>query len=287
MRSLLFIPGDSERKLVKGADSGADALILDLEDAVAAENKEAARRQIRDYLGGKRPAGQKIVVRVNALDTGLTETDLNAIVGAKPDAVLLPKAAGGADIRTLDRLLSDIEKRCNVESGTVGIYAVATETAAALFALGSYAGASVRLRGLMWGEEDLAADLGAMSNRRPDGTRSDIYRLARALCLAGAVAAGVDPVDGIYADFRNEAALRAECRAAVIDGFVCKAAIHPAQIPIINEIFTPSEADISEARRVVDAFAQAGTGVASLDGKMLDRPHLRQAQRTLKRAGIL
>ena len=285
MRSLLFIPADSDRKLSKGAASGADALILDLEDAVASENKPAARRMTLDYLKTGRSPEQKIVVRINALDTGLTTTDLAAIVAGKPDAVLLPKSGGGHDIRTVDNYLSALEAREGIEPGFVGIYAVATETAGAMFGLGTYAGASPRLRGLMWGEEDLAADLGAVGNRHPDGTRSDPYRLARTLCLMGSVAAGCDAVDGIYADFRNEKAFEAECRASVIDGFVCKTAIHPSQVPIINKVFMPSPADITYAERVVQAFAQSGTGITSLDGRMLDRPHLRQAQKVLLRAG--
>jgi citrate lyase subunit beta/citryl-CoA lyase len=288
MRSLLFVPGDSPRKLDKAVESGADVLLLDLEDSVAAGAKEAARGMTADFLRRTRDvAGRpRLYVRVNALGSGLVDADLDAVMGAGPDGILLPKAVGGRDVTHLDAKLAVREAMEGLADGATEIVAIATETAASLFAMGSFQGASRRLRGMTWGAEDLSADLGAARQRNADGSFTDAFRLARALCLVGAVAAGVAPIDGINAAFRDLDALAAEAEAAALDGFTGKLAIHPAQVPVINAAFTPSPAAVARAQAVLAAFAAAGpgAGVVSLDGAMLDQPHRLQAERLLARA---
>src|SRR5215467_12714584 len=247
MRSLLFVPADGGRKLDKAMASGADAVIVDLEDSVAPEGKAAARTSAADFLkqavkATKRP---RLIVRVNGFATGLTDADLDAVVPARPDAIMLPKAEGGAAIVHADAKLAVREAIAGLPDGHVKIVAIATETASALFLAGTYGGASARLEGLTWGAEDLSAELGAETNRGADGRFLDPYRLARALCLAGAAAAQVQPIDTIAADFRNIEALRRETEEARRDGFTGKMAIHPAQVPVINEVFTPSAAAIT------------------------------------------
>jgi citrate lyase subunit beta/citryl-CoA lyase len=224
-------------------------------------------------------------VRVNSIDTGLTDADLDAIVPAKPDAIMLPKALGGASVIHLDAKLSAREAIAGLPENSIGIAAIATETAASLFLTGTYAGASPRLTGLTWGAEDLSAELGAEANRDADGRFLDPYRLARALCIAGASAAGVAAIDTVYVDFKNEAGLRRECEEARRDGFTAKMAIHPGQVAAINDVFTPTPAMIAHAKSIVDAFAaQPSMGVVGIEGKMYDRPHLVRAQALLKRA---
>jgi citrate lyase subunit beta/citryl-CoA lyase len=284
MRSLLFVPGDSEKKLAKGLGAGADVLILDLEDSVVAERKAEARRVTRDFLAAATRA-PRLFVRVNPLASGMILEDLAAVVGARPDGIVLPKAAGGEDMRRLDHYLSALEARDGVAPGSIAILPIASETAAAMFTFASYAGSSARLCGIMWGCEDLAADVGAAENRAPGGDYLEPFRLARSLCLFGAAAAGVAAIDTVFTDFRDEAGLEQEARAAESCGFTAKAAIHPAQIAAINRAFTPGDAAIVWARKVVAAFAaNPDAGVIGLDGKMLDRPHLRAAQRFLDRA---
>ena len=286
MRSFLFVPADSDRKLAKGLGSGADALILDLEDAVALDNKPAARAAAVEFLNS-RPTGsrQMLIVRMNALDTEFWQQDLADIIPAKPDAILVPKTNSGACIATVCQHVTQLEKQHALETGAIKLMNVATETAASLFNLGSYGGVSDRLFAMTWGAEDLSADLGARSNRDEAGLYTAPYQLARTLCLAGAVAANVMPIDGICKDFRDDQALEKETRAAIRDGFTGKLAIHPAQVPIINAVFTPSDADLAEAYAVVKVFADAGNpGVIALDGKMLDRPHLRQAEQLIAQA---
>ncbi|MEQ8282024.1 MAG: CoA ester lyase [Parvibaculum sp.] len=279
MRSFLFVPADSEKKLAKGAGSGADALIVDLEDSVALSNKEAARKSAVAYLKTAGRAGPKLVLRINALDTPFWEADLEAVVPAKPDMIVVPKTISGACVKKVGDRID------RLGGGDIGIGCVATETAASLFTLGTYAGAHPRLAFLTWGAEDLAAALGARDNKDENGNYTGPYRLARTLTLLGAVAAGVAPIDGIYKDFRDEAGLEAEARAAIRDGFTGKMAIHPAQVPIINQVFTPDEADLAHARAVIEAFEKAGdVGVVALDGVMLDIPHLKQAKALLTRA---
>jgi citrate lyase subunit beta/citryl-CoA lyase len=284
MRSLLFVPGDSEKKLAKSLGSGADVLILDLEDSVVAANKPAARRISRDFLAAK-PGGPRLFVRVNPLASGMILDDLAATVGAAPDGIVLPKAAGGDDMRRLDHYLSALEVREGVAPGSIATLPIASETAAAMFTFQSYAGSSARLCGIMWGCEDLAADVGAAENRASDGAYLEPFRLARSLCLFAAAAAGVAAIDTVFTDFRDDSGLAREAREAERTGFTAKAAIHPAQIAAINRTFTPDAAAIAWARKVVAAFAaDPASGVIGLEGKMLDRPHLRAAERVLARA---
>ncbi len=276
MRSLLFVPADSERKIEKALGSGADVVILDLEDSVAPAAKPEARKLATEVLSAPRlAAGPLLYVRVNALDSGLTGADLDAVMAVRPDGLMQPKTQGGKDVAALSRLAG----------GDIPIVAIVTETARALFHCGSYDEAGPALQGMAWGAEDLSNDLGARSNRDAAGALTEPYRLARTLCLAGARAAGVEPVDTVHVNFRDLADLEAECEAAVRDGFSAKMAIHPAQVEIINRVFTPSSEAVAEARAVVDAFVQAGdAGVVAIEGKMFDIPHLKRAEKLLKRA---
>jgi citrate lyase subunit beta/citryl-CoA lyase len=276
LRSLLFVPGDRPDRMQKALGAGADALILDLEDSVAPTAKPEARHAVAQFLEANEVA--KLWVRVNPLDSPEFERDLNAILAAHPDGIVLPKAEGGASVSELARHLSE---RGNV---TAQIIAIATETPAAMFQLGSYGGAK-RLAGLTWGAEDLPAAIGASTSREEDGRYAPPYELARSLCLFGAAAAGVAPIETVYPAFRDMEGLAAYAARARRDGFTGMMAIHPAQIETINAAFTPSEAEIAHARAVVAAFeADPGAGALSLDGKMIDRPHLIQAQRTLASA---
>lgn len=288
MRSMLFVPADSEKKLAKGLESGADAVILDLEDSVSAGNKPIARETARAFLAHHVPTTGRplLMVRVNALDTGLTDADLDAVVGVRPDAIMLPKSESGADVTHLDAKLTAREAIAGIDEGTIRIVVVATETAKAVFNLGTYQGASARLSGLTWGAEDLSADIGSETNRAASGLHTEPFRLARSLCLFGAVAAGVQPIDTVFPAFRDSDGLRRECEDARRDGFTGKMAIHPAQVPVINEVFTPNEAAIAEAKAVIAAFtANPAAGVVNIGGEMFDRPHLTRAERLLARAG--
>ena len=280
MRSFLFVPADSERKLARGPELGADALILDLEDSVVPANRPAARRLARRFLDTTGSANFRRWVRINPLASDAALEDLAAAVPGKPDGILLPKCVPD-DLRTLDHYLSAFETSAALPLGGIGIIAIATETPAAMFALGNYAGVSPRLAGITWGAEDLSACIGG-NNRRLDGTYDGLYRLARSLCLLAAAAAGVMPIDTIYTDFKDEAGLAAECAAARRSGFTAKMAIHPAQIPVINRAFTVSDDDRAWARRVVALFAEnPEAGTIALDGRMIDRPHLTLARRLL------
>jgi len=287
MRSLLFVPADSPRKLEKGMTSGADALIIDLEDSIAVDGKAAARQSAAAFLKEVMPGAARptILVRVNGLQTGLTDADLDAIAPAKPDAIMLPKAEGGASVVHADAKLAVREAQNALPDGHIKILPIATETAAAMFLAGTFAGSSKRLIGLTWGAEDLSAELGAQANRNVDGHFLDPYRLARVLCLAGAAAAGIPAIDTVYVDFRDAEGFRRECEDACRDGFTGKMAIHPAQVPIINEVFTPAEKAVAHARAVIDAFAaNPGAGVVGIGGVMYDRPHLVRAKQLLARA---
>lgn len=280
MRSLLFVPADSERKLARAPQSGADAFILDLEDSVVPANRPLARNQAREFLASTAARGFRCYVRINPLSSGDALDDLAAVVPGKPDGILLPKCIPD-DLPTLDHYLAALEVAASIPRGKIQVIAIATETPAAVFALGGYAGASTRLEGITWGAEDLAACLGG-SNRRADGIYDDVYRLARSLCLLGAAAAGVMAIDTIYTDFKDEAGLSVECAAARRSGFAAKMAIHPAQVPVINRAFSVSEEELAWARKVVAAFTEnPAAGTIALDGKMVDKPHLTLAQRLL------
>lgn len=285
MRSLLFVPGDSAKKLGKALMSGADAVIVDLEDSVAADQKGAARLTALAFLREQHgEAGRPMLyVRINGFDSGLSDSDLDAVMTAAPDGIMLPKAGGGADIALLDSRLAVREALHGLPDGVTRIVAIATETPAALFGLGSYCGASPRLAGLAWGAEDLSAAIGAVAARE-NGAWTEPFRLVRSLCLFAAAAAGIAAIDTVHTDIRDLDGLRRECEVAARDGFSGKLAIHPAQVPVINEAFTPSPERIARAERVVAAFA-AGAGVTTLDGMMLDRPHLTAAERLLARTG--
>jgi citrate lyase subunit beta / citryl-CoA lyase len=282
LRSWLFVPGDSEKKLAKGDAVGADALILDLEDAVAAERKPLAREMVFAYLAARPPGARssKLWVRINPLDTEWALADLAAVVRAHPDGIVLPKANGPADAQRLSFYLDALEAQAGVAAGAVGILPVATETAKAPFALGDYAAAGLaRLRGLTWGAEDLSAAVRASTNLDESGAWALTYRLVRSLTLIAAHAAGVQAIETLQADYADVAGLRESSRRARAEGFSGRIAIHPAQVAPINDSFTPSPAEVAHARRIVDAFAGAGgAGTVGLDGKMLDRPHLKQAE---------
>jgi citrate lyase subunit beta/citryl-CoA lyase len=287
MRSLLFVPGDSPRKQQKGLASGADALILDLEDSVALDAKPQAREITRAFLDEVRalPRRPRLIVRVNALSTGLTEADLDAVMPGAPDAIMLPKSESGSDAGHLAAKIAVREAESDLPDGGTRIIPIATETGKGIFGLGSYAGATHRLEALTWGAEDLSADLGAETNRLPDGHYTDPYRLARALTLFAASAAQVDAIDTVFTAFRDAESFRAECLAARRDGFTGKMAIHPDQVAPINEIFSPSPEALARAQAIIALFeAHPGVGVIGLDGEMLDRPHLIRAQRLVARA---
>ncbi len=286
IRSFLFIPGDSEKKIAKADSTGADAIIFDLEDAVAMDNKPAARKltaaALADRLPGKRVC--QLWVRINPWDSGMAQDDLRAVLSGQPDGIMLPKANSPADVAALSRWIDDAD---NLTGGAdVKILPLTTETAIAPFHLGEYADAGLeRLYGLTWGAEDLAAALGASTNLGADGTWAFTYKMVRSLCLMAAHASGVEAVETVYVDFRDSEGLRAACLAARSEGFSGRMAIHPAQVPIINEAFTPSEEEVAHAARIVAAFADnPGSGVVGLDGKMLDVPHLKAAQRVLAQA---
>ena len=288
MRSLLFAPADSPRKLDKAFGCGTDCVILDLEDSVAAPRKQAGRETAANFLATARSAETRprLYVRINALDSGHVDADLDAVMRQRPDGIMLPKSAGSADIQHLSAKIAVREAEYGLEDGGTRIVAIATETAAAIFGLGSYAGSSRRLVGVTWGAEDLSADLGAETNRLPDDSYAPPYQLARSLTLFAAQAAGAQPIDTVYPAFRNMAGFRAECLAARRDGFTAKMAIHPDQVAIINEIFTPPADQVARARAIVAAFAaDPGAGVIGIDGEMFDRPHLTRAERLLARLG--
>ncbi|QIK79170.1 CoA ester lyase [Sphingomonas piscis] len=273
-RSWLFVPADSEKKIAKAIDSDADALIFDLEDSVAPGRKAAAREMLRGLP--KRAGGPEWWVRVNPLTSEYHKDDLEVLGVADVAGIVLPKAESGADVTQLAH-----------RTGNIPIHAIVTETPASLFGLLSYRVPGSTLAAMSWGAEDLSAALGASSKTDENGVLTFTFQLARTLCLAGAVAAGVQPVDGIYADFRDLDGLQAEAAAARGDGFTGKLAIHPDQVPVINAAFTPSPQELAEARAVIDAFARApDAGVLSVGGKMVDRPHLLQAQSILDRAKL-
>jgi citrate lyase subunit beta/citryl-CoA lyase len=284
MRSLLFVPADGGTKLDKAFASGADGVIVDLEDSIAPEKKEVARKLALEFLEnhhGKtnRP---RLLVRINGLDTGMTDADLDAVVPGKPDVILFPKAEGGATVTHLDAKLTAREAIAGIPEGSIKILAQTVESAAGVFTAGTYKNCSPRLMGMTWGPEDLASEIGAEANREADGTLTEPYRIARAFCLFSAAAAKVPAIETIHVDFRNLDALRRDTEIARRDGFAGRLAIHPAQVPVINEVFTASAAQIEKAKTIVAAFAaKPGAGTVGIDGKMYDRPHLKRAQELL------
>jgi citrate lyase subunit beta/citryl-CoA lyase len=283
IRSLLFVPADSERKIAKAMTSGADALILDLEDSVAPDRKPEARALCLATLLAHQ-GSPWLFVRINALETPDALHDLASVVRGHPYGIMLPKCRGADDVTRLGNLLTALEARDDLPVGDTKILPIVTETAEAMLRCASYAGTTLpRVFGMLWGGEDLAADVGAVTNRDPSGGYAPPYRLARSLCLLAATAVGAEPVDAVFTDFRDQAGLAEEAREAARSGFVAKAAIHPDQVPTINAAFTPSPEEIDYAQRVLDAFTRGGGGVAALDGKMLDRPHQRAALRILAR----
>jgi citrate lyase subunit beta/citryl-CoA lyase len=286
MRSLLFVPGDSERKLEKGFASDADVVIVDLEDSVAPAGKTAARRIAADFIAARRDTARAAVyVRVNDLGSGLTDDDLAALVPVRPDGLMLPKSNGGQDVQLLSAKLRVHEAEAGLPDGGIRILPIITETAAGVFAARTYAGVGARLSGLTWGAEDLSAAIGARAARDETGRYTDVFRLARAVTLLAASAADVAAVDTVFPNFRDAAAFQAECAEAERDGFTAKMAIHPDQVPVINAAFTPSGEAVERSAAIVAAFAAAGNpGVVGIEGKMYDRPHLRLAERLLARA---
>jgi citrate lyase subunit beta/citryl-CoA lyase len=271
-RSWLFVPADSEKKIGHALESEADAIIFDLEDSVVPAQKAVAREILKNLPG--RSGGPEWWVRINPIGSEFHSDDIDVIGNADIKGIVLPKAEGGDDVIELAH-----------RTGNIPVHAIVTETAASLFGLLSYRNPASPLAAMSWGAEDLSAALGAASKYDADGGLGFTYRLARSLCLAGAVAAGVQPVDGVFADFRNSEGLKREAEAAAHDGFTGKLAIHPAQVPIINAAFTPSAKDLRHAAEIVAAFeAHPDAGVLSVDGKMVDRPHLIQAKRVLDRS---
>lgn len=284
MRSLLFVPADSEKKLLKGLESGADALIIDLEDSVAAARKPAGRALAAEFIAAHRQ-GPALYVRINDLSSGMSDDDLAAVMKARPTGVMLPKSGGGEDVGRLDVRLRVHEAEIGVEDGATRIVPIVTETPAALLNIATYAGASARLSGLTWGAEDLSAEIGAAQTRDETGRYTDVFRFARLSTILAATAAELTPIDTVFPNFRDEDAFRRDCLEGVCDGFTARMAIHPAQVPVINEAFTPSPEAIAHASAVVEAFAAAGdAGVVAIEGKMFDRPHLKRAERLLARA---
>jgi citrate lyase subunit beta / citryl-CoA lyase len=288
MRSLLFVPADSERKLEKGLGCGADALIVDLEDSVATTNKDAARDMAASFIAAQRSVhAPALYVRVNDLSTGLTDEDLAAVVRARPRGIMLPKANGIDDVRRLAVKLRIHEARAGLPDGSTHIIPLITETAIGVLNARSYAIGEPRMEGMSWGAEDLSAAIGAQETRDAAGRLTDVFRLARATTILAASAAGVPAIDTVFPDFRDLDAFRRSCEEAARDGFSACMAIHPAQVPVINEVFTPAPETVDEAREIVDAFAAEGNpGVVAIGGRMYDRPHLRRAENLLRRAGL-
>jgi citrate lyase subunit beta / citryl-CoA lyase len=280
-RSWLFVPGDTERKMEKARASAADIVLLDLEDAVAEEQKPHARLRIGEFLAAHAEGRARFWVRINPLQGPHALADLAAVLRGRPGGIMLPKSRGRADVEALDRHLSDLERAAGIEQGTTAVIALVTETAPSMFTTGGYAGAP-RLVAMTWGAEDLADALGASENRNPDGSYLFTYELARSFCLLGAAAAGVAAVETIHGDFRDEPGLRRRAQQARRAGFRGMLAIHPAQVPIINEAFTPSAEELQAAQEIIDLFAaHPGAGTIGHKGAMLDRPHLARAQALL------
>lgn len=286
MRSLLFIPGDDERKLLRAPQFAADALIYDLEDSVAPNHKGTARNLVTEVLADRHGSGAKgrAYVRVNAVKSEHYRHDLRTVLRGRPDGIMIPKAEGPEDLRAVAEMLDRLEPEVGLTPGSVRVLALATETPAAVLALPCFRPGIPRLEGLAWGGEDLSAALGATANRDAAGVFTGPFRLARNLCLMAAAAGGYGAIDTVYTDFANRDGLRQEARDAARDGFTGKMAIHPDQVAPINEAFTPTLEEVRTASRIVRMFEASGeTGVVAMGGEMLDRPHLLRAQRVLER----
>jgi citrate lyase subunit beta/citryl-CoA lyase len=284
-RSWLFVPGDSEAKAEKAAAAGADALILDLEDSVAPSRKAVAREIVAAVLRARRP-GLQYWLRINPLGGAFAADDLALPGDAMPDGIVLPKCESGADVLVLAGLLGRLETACGWPAEAIKILPIATETARSVFNLGTYGASGPRLAGLTWGAEDLPAAVGATASRNADGSLSDLCRMARALCVAGAAAAEVPAIETVYPDFRDLAGLRAYVAQGRRDGFMGMMAIHPAQVAVINEAMTPTAAERAHAAAIIAAFeADPLAGVVAIDGKMVDMPHLKQARRLISSIG--
>lgn len=286
-RSWLFAPGDSEKKMTKAMEGEADIVLIDLEDAVAPDNKANARPMVHDFIKAHPEQRSRLWVRINPFDGPYTLLDLAAIMPARPGGIMLPKVYGRADVERLDHCLSALEVANGIEEGSTPVIVLITETAEAMFHTGDYKGAP-RVVALTWGAEDLADSIGASSNKNPDGSYSFTYELARSLTVLGAATAGVTAIETISADFKDLDALRARAERVRRDGYRGMLAIHPAQIPVINEAFTPTAEEIAEAQEIVDVFAaNPGVGAIGWKGGMLDRPYLARAERLLRQAGKL
>jgi len=285
IRSWLFVPGDSERKMLKARDNPADALIVDLEDSVSNDRQSIARDMSCAYLRERSDRStQQLWVRINPLDTELSLPDLAAVMPGRPDGICLPKVYSAKDVNTLCNYLSALEAREGIAQGATKILCVATETAASLLTFHTYVeGVSKRLTAMTWGGEDLSAALGASDNRHPvTGEYDDPYLIAKSFTLAAAKAIEAQPVGVVYANFRDSDGFEVECKRDRRAGFVGKVAIHPAQAEIANRMFTPSDEEVAHARRVIEVFeANPGVGTIGLDGMMLDMPHLKQARNTV------
>ena len=283
---MLFVPGDRPERFQKAVDSGADAVIFDLEDAVAAEHRGAARQNIRRYLEAAATRAVPLWVRINPIDTEDALADVAAVVAARPDGLVLPKAQRGADVERLDHWLEIEEAREGLPAGSIKVIPMITESAAALLAMSSFAQLPARVVAVTWGAEDLATDLGALANRDAAGRYEPPYVWASSLCLTVAAAAGVLAIDTVDTEIRDVAAVESRARESRRSGYLGKLVIHPAQIAAVHAAFTPSAIEIEEAERIVSAFAAAaGSGALRLDGKLYDRPHLIKAERILAAAG--
>ncbi len=289
MRSLLFVPADSEKKIAKALGIGADCLILDLEDAVAVANKAAARPLASAFLIETRKLVKRprLYVRINAFDTPYWQDDIAGVIAARPDGIMLPKPRNGADVDRLAALLDAAETAHGITSGATRIIAIATELPAALLAMASFVDVSARMEGLTWGAEDLSALVGSAATREPNGVWTSPYLLARNMTLMAATASNRQPIDTVYANFRDIDGMKEEARLAARDGFTGKMAIHPDQVAHINAAFTPAAAEIAWAREIASLFAaNPGAGALSLRGQMIDKPHAVRAERILGRAKL-
>ena len=288
VRSWLFVPGDSEKKLAKAASTGADVLILDLEDSVAASNKAAARTMTASWLTAHREQvtdGKRLGrwVRINALDSRQWREDLQAVLPGGPDGIMLPKSAGPESIQQLSAEIYELESRSGLAPNSVKIMPLVSETPAAAISVLNYVGASLpRLVGLTWGAEDLSAAIGATRKRDKDGRWTDTFRFARTQTLLAAHARGVMAIDTLHADFADTKGLKRAAEESRADGFAGMLAIHPAQIEVINQAFTASEEELAEARAIVAAFKTDPTaGALQIDRRMIDLPHYKLALRVL------